>query len=84
MSVGDPVIVGERGREVFIPDQPGAIVPINVMASPPVPSAMGPSQTTSQTNDNRSFTLADSMLNDPIERQKLESFILATQLGSGG
>lgn len=78
---GDPIKVGERGTEFLIPDQPGVVIPTNVMASPPTPGAMGASQTANTTNDNRSFTLADSMLNDPIERQKLETFILATQLG---
>ncbi len=81
VTSGDPVMVGERGRETFIPDQPGVVVPINVMASPPTPGARGASQTINTTNDSRSFTLADSMLNDPIERQKLQTFILATQLG---
>ncbi len=82
VTSGDPVMVGERGREAFIPDKPGVVIPINVMASPPTPSAMGASQTSTNTiNDSRSFTLADSMLNDPIERQKLETFILQTQLG---
>lgn len=40
--VGKPAIVGERGPEVFVPDQPGTIIPNNMLQGQAPPQAPPP------------------------------------------
>lgn len=81
--VGDPVIVGDRGPEIFLPDQAGTIIPNNAIFSPPAQaSPAGASSMTSITN-SPTFNLAESMFQDPVARRQLTNFVLGV-LAEGG
>lgn len=75
-KVGEPVIVGDRGPEVFLPDQAGTIIPNDTIFSPPPqPSPAGAASMSSVTN-NPTFNLAESMFKDPVARRQLTNFVL--------
>jgi hypothetical protein len=81
--VGEPVIVGDRGPEIFVPDSAGTIIPNNAIFSPPAqPSPAGGSSMTSITN-NPTFTLAESMFQDPVARRQLTNFVLGVLAEAG-
>ncbi len=74
--IGEPVVVGDRGPEIFVPDRAGTIIPNDAIFSPPAqPSPAGASSMTSVTN-NPTFNLAESMFKDPVARRQLTNFVL--------
>lgn len=78
--VGEPIVVGDKGPEVFVPDTAGTIIPNNALFSPPAPmSPLQPVTGGSNITNNSTFNLAESMFTDPIARRNLRNFILGVQ-----
>lgn len=76
VGAGQPAIVGERGPEVFVPDQAGTIIPNVQLFRPPVQSPTVQQITQQATTNAPVFNLAESMFRDPVARQQLRNFVL--------
>lgn len=72
---GQPYVVGERGPELFVPNQAGNIVPNRVMFSPPAPGGGSQFSQTNVTN-NPTFNVAEDMLDNPVMQNRLRNFVL--------
>lgn len=83
-GVGEPVVVGEAGPEVFVPDTAGTIIPNTTMFRQPVSPPPITPQGGSVTNNSIVQNLSESMFNDPVQRNALRNFILATMAEAQG
>jgi len=73
VSAGIPYIVGERGKELFVPETDGRILPNSMFHRP---NAISPSSGSSNsTSISNTFNLAEAMLDDPVSRSKIQRLI---------
>lgn len=73
---GQPTFVGESGRELFFPPTSGTIVPNSQLSSFRDRGASTTQNISNVRNELGGFSVSQSMLSDPVERAKLEQFML--------
>jgi hypothetical protein len=78
VEAGRPYIVGERGPELFVPAQAGAVLANTVTLPAPAAAQTVSNVSTSLSN---SFNVSESLFSDPVATRKLQNLIMEVVAG---